>query len=56
MSGNVNTVIPAMLKGSAASVIPISVWSLRSHVLMDVENIQESRTNLLWYSRTSKGE
>lgn len=46
MSGSVNAVIPAMLKGSVVSVIPISVWSIRSHVLMDVENIPESRTNL----------
>lgn len=46
MSGNVIAVMPAMLKGSVVSVIPISVWSLKSHVLMDVGNVPESRTNL----------
>lgn len=46
MSGNVNAVIPAMSRGSAVSVIPISVWSSRSRVLMDAENILGSRMYL----------
>lgn len=46
MSGNVNTVIPAMLKGSVVSVILMSVWSSKSRVLMDVENILESQMYL----------
>lgn len=46
MSGNVNAVILVMSRGSAVSVIPISVWSLRFRVLMDAENILVSRMNL----------
>lgn len=41
MSGNVNAVIPVMLRDSAVSIIPISVWSSKSCVLMDAENILE---------------
>lgn len=46
MFGNVNAVMPVMLKGSAVSVIPISVWRSGSRVLMDVENILESQMYL----------
>lgn len=46
MSGNVNSVIPAMSRGFAVSVIPISVWSSGSRVLMDAENILGSRMYL----------